>query len=86
MKAMSVRYERLANTGPWAHVKVGIEYAVEVGDTPESVLEAAQSFVRHAIGKEKAIAEAKALKKEKEKQRIIAELAKQAKAPTEVSQ
>lgn len=44
MKAINIRYERLVSTGNFEHEKVGIELAVEPGETASDVLARAKAF------------------------------------------
>lgn len=61
MKALALRYERLAKNGSFAHVKVGVEYVVEMTETPEQVLAEARKFVDDAIAFDQRRCKAEAL-------------------------
>ena len=49
MKAKTVKYERLVNTGNFTHEKYGIELYVEEGESASDVMEEAIKFVKRQI-------------------------------------
>lgn len=49
MKATSVRYEVVKSDGNWGNTRVGIEVAVEEGESAQTALERARLFVQHNL-------------------------------------
>lgn len=50
MRPVTIRYERLKNSGNFEHEKVAIEVLVEEGETATMALERAKKFVEKALG------------------------------------